>query len=625
MSYKSYITAAMLGTALLVAPSCQDEFAETNTNQSAVTKADVRYLFTKALAEFEPSKYQQWFYNNTKYMLPWAQATLAADDGNTAAINLISSFEGSERQVVTVKLYTEEILYVLSQMEPEEAAQYENIRVMCNPLLVYLGIFGTDMYGSLAYSDAAKGLHEMILTPAYENQEQLFDIWLKQLDETIDVLGSNLPNQVKLEGQDFVYNGSVEKWMKFANSLKLKIAVRLLHVNKAKALKIAEEAASNPAGLVDSLADDFFFCKGSQEYHWGDDVFDGQSRGIGSEKLINFLVDHEDPRVRFVFQKNDFNSRVVQAFLDHKVELPSYIKEVAVIKDNKFVKWGGKGEPWVRYHGAPINTSARNNGELNKNYFDYAQFKIDKKQYYPLARMNREMLQGQKDYTFPDAPEVAASQDIQDNAWYGLHFSAAEVNLYLAELKLLGANLPNTAEEYLKRGVSLSVQEYDELAKRNKIPYYDKPYVEDSKNPELTEATLQLKDGEIEKLLDNKDYQLSGTRKEQLEKVYIQQYIHFLLFPQEQFVQVRRSGVPMRGSKLLPWEDFTTDGDVNFPIPRRWMINTPLESDQMYQIKIDAFKAQGYTTGTQDPTTLNTERVWYDQGAPNFGEGPNFF
>lgn len=623
MNYKSYITAAMLGAALIAAPGCQDEFAKTNTNPSAITKADVRYLFTKALAEFEPSKYQQWFYNNMAYMMPWSQAVLSSETGNLSSMNLMGAFEGSERQVINVKLYTEEILFVLSQMSEEEASTYENIRVMCNPLLVYLGIFGSDMYGSLAYSEAAKGLHEMILTPKYETQEELFDKWLEQLDETINVLNSNLPNQVKLEAQDFVYQGDVSKWMKFANSLKLKIAVRLLHVNKAKALSIAEDVMKSPAGIIDNLAEDFFYCKGAQQYHWGDDVFDGQGRGIGSETLINFLVEHEDPRVRFVFQKNDFNCRVVQAFIDNKVELPKYIKDVAVIENGKFVKWAGKGEPWVRYFGAPVSTEAVNTEEGQKQYFNYNNFKIGAKQYYPLARMNREMLQGQKDYTFPDAPNVPASQDIQDNAWYGLHFSAAEVNLYLAELKLLGANIPGTAEEYLKKGITFSIQEYNELARLNKIPYYDKPYVEDLKNPDLTEATLQLKDGEIDKVLSSVDYQLSGNLREQLEKVYIQQYIHFLLFPQEQFVQVRRSGVPMRDSKILPWVNFTNN-DANFSIPRRWTINTPLESDQMYQIKVDAFKAQGYTTGTQDPATLNKERVWYDKGAPNFGEGPNF-
>lgn len=618
MRYKSIITAAILGTSLIVAPGCKDEFAEVNTNPSAVTKADVRFLFTKTLAEFEPSKYQQWFYNNLQYMLPWTQATLSNEAGNQAAMNLMGAYESSQSQVVNIKLYTEEIKYVLSLMEEGERAKYENIRVMCNPLLVYLGIFGTDMYGSLAYSDAGKALHELILTPGYEDQESLFNTWLTQLDEAIEVLTSNKADQVTLGAQDFVYQGDTEKWAKFANSLKLKIAVRLLHVNKAKALEIAQQVATSPAGIMNSLDDDFFYCKGSQEYHFGDDVLDGQGRGIGSQHLIEFLVNHKDPRVRFVFQKNDFNSMVVQAFLDHKIDLPPYIKEAANINNGKFEGRKAPGEPWVRYFGAPINTDARNNGATNDAYFNYNKFKIGDKQYYPMARMNREMLQGQKDYTFPDAPEVSVTEDKQDNAWYGLHFSSAEVNLYLAELKLLGANLPQSAAEYFKQGIELSVLEYDKLAELNKIPYYSDVY-------DKKEATLALMDNEINNLLESADYQLSGSTKEQLEKVYIQQYIHFLLFPQDQYVQVRRSGVPMRGSKILAWQDFsTTAGDPNFAIPRRWTINSPLQSDLMYQIKVDAFKAQGYTTGTQDPKILNFERVWYDKGAPNFGEGPNF-
>ena len=617
MNYKSIITAAMLGAALIAAPGCKDEFAETNTNPSAITKADVRYLFTKALAEFEPSKYQQWFYNNLDYMLPWAQAVLSSESGNQSSMNLMGAYEGSQSQVINVKLYTEEILYTLSQMDEAESAKYENIRVMCNPLLVYLGIFGTDMYGSLPYTEAAKGLHEEILTPAYETQESLFSTWLTQLDETIEVLSANKESQIALGAQDFVYQGNTNRWAKFANSLKLKIAVRLLHVNKARALEIAQQVVSSPVGVMNSLDDDFFYCKGAQEYHFGDGVLDGQGRGIGSEQLISFLVDHKDPRVRFIFQKNDFNSRVVQAFLDNNVALPPYIKEAANIDNGKFEGWKAPGEPWVRYFGAPINTDARNNGATNTAYFDYTQFKIGNKQYYPLARMNREMLQGQQDYTFPDAPNVAATIDNQDNAWYGLHYSSGEVNLYLAELKLLGANLPQSAAEYFKQGVKLSVEEYDRLASLNKIPYYSSKYDD-------TESTLQLQNGEVDNLLANADYQLSGSAKEQLEKVYIQQYIHFLLFPQDQFVQVRRSGVPMRNSKLLPWLDFTTAGDPNFAIPRRWTISGPLESDKMYQIKKDAYAEQGFTTGTQDPNKLNTERVWYDKGAPNFGEGPNF-
>lgn len=606
----------MLGAALVAAPGCKDEFAKENTNPSAVTKADVRYLFTQVLADFEPSKYQQWFYNNLAYTLPWIQSTVM-DGGNPSTLNMMGAFEGSQSQVINIKLYTEEIKYTLSLMTGEEAKKYENIRVMCNPLLVYMGIFGTDLYGSIAYSEAGRALHENILTPKFQSQEELFEIWLDELDETIAVLTSNLPLQVGLGAQDFIFNGKIDKWARFANSLKLKIAVRMLHVNKARALEIAQEVGKSPAGVMSSLDHDFFYNKSSQDYHFGDDVLDGQGKGLGSKQLIDFLVNHKDPRVRFAFQKNDYNSKVVQAFLDAKIDLPFYIKNVAEIKDGKFISWKAPGEPWVRYFGGPTNTKANESAEINNAYFNATKFKIDKKQYQPLSRMNREMLQGQKDYTFPDAPEVTVTIDNQDNAWYGLHFSSGEVQLYLAELKLMGANLPQSAEDYFQEGIRLSVQEYDKLASLNKVPYYSSVY--DDK-----EATIKLESGEINTLLENVDYTLTGSTKEMLEKVYLQQYIHFLLFPNEQFVQVRRSGVPMRGSKLLAWEDFTTTGDPNYFIPRRWTITEPLQSDLMYQIKKDAYTQQGYTTGTLEPRILNTERVWYDKGAPNFGEGPNF-
>ena len=45
----------------------------------------------------------------------------------------------------------------------------------------------------------------------------------------------------------------------------------------------------------------------------------------------------------------------------------------------------------------------------------------------------------------------------------------------------------------------------------------------------------------------------------------------------------------------------------------------------MYEIKTASLKSQGFTGGTSlEPSILNRERVWQDNGAPNYGEGPNF-
>ena len=60
-------------------------------------------------------------------------------------------------------------------------------------------------------------------------------------------------------------------------------------------------------------------------------------------------------------------------------------------------------------------------------------------------------------------------------------------------------------------------------------------------------------------------------------------------------------------------------------IPRRFYQTQPTDADKMKEQLEAAFQEQGFTfcDGTS-PSTLNTERVWYDKGAPNFGEGPNY-
>ena len=335
------------------------------------------------------------------------------------------------------------------------------------------------------------------------------------------------------------------------------------------------------------------------------------------------MISSRDPRVRFFYQKNDFNSKVVQAFFDTNKELPSYIAanvESEVVNGKKVFKaWKGAGEPWVRYYGIPVEVMASQKGEY-KDYFDSNLWKISmggkEKTYTPYAYFNREMVQGMKDYTFPDAPNVSVTQDIVDQPWYGMFYSSAEVNLYLAELKLIGADLPGTAADYFRNGVELSVRAYDKLANLNKIPYYHSVY-------DANEKSIKLVDGEVETLLANPAYQLTGNKAADLEKVYIQQYIHFVMIPNDQFVSVRRSGVPMVNSTILPYVRFSPT--VDYVIPRRFEISAVEKSDLMYDIKMAAYARQGFSVGTNnDPVKLNTERVWQDKGAPNFGAGPNF-
>ncbi|HAR38349.1 MAG TPA: SusD/RagB family nutrient-binding outer membrane lipoprotein, partial [Porphyromonadaceae bacterium] len=362
---------------------------------------------------------------------------------------------------------------------------------------------------------------------------------------------------------------------------------------------------------------------GDKVYHWNQGFMESTA---SSRRVIDFMLKNKDPRVRFFYRKNGWNSTIVQGFFDQGKNIPSFIMEnINYTEENgkkKFVSWKGMGEPWVRYYGLPVEMDAAQNTAENADYFDYgnrSKLKIGdaEKTFVPFSGYNQEMIIGRYDFTLPTLPGGPVIQDLDDRPWYGMYMSTSEVNLYLAEFKLLGASLPGTAQQYFNKALRASVEEYNRLAAINKIPYYGKTYEYDEH-----EAAIDLKAGEIDAMMANTDYQLTGNTTLDLEKVYIQQLLHFVLYPNEQFVTVRRSGIPKENSTLIAWENFAPTVPNN-AIPRRFEVGAPSPTDLMYQILLDAYSAQEFTPGSnQDGTLLNSERVWQDKNAPQFGQGP---
>lgn len=404
---------------------------------------------------------------------------------------------------------------------------------------------------------------------------------------------------------------------------------------KAMAIKLAEQVGSNDNNVMSAIEDDYVYNKGTGgdggNNTYGTD--NSVSLGASSKNVLDFMKRNHDPRMLVMFTKNSYSSEVIQAFFDAqakgntKCAVPKYILDnVNYTTDasghKRFVDWKGDGEPWVRYYGIPIGLklSDDKNYTGDNNYFITTRWEVTdgdaSKTYRPYSTFNEELVRGRVDFTFPTAPKGKVVQDTEDNPLYEMTLSTAEVNLYLAEFKLLGANLPKSAAAYFKAGVEASAKAYNRLAMLNKIPYYDKEHCNDPFDKPVTYG-----DKEIENMMANADYQLTGNRASDLEKIYIQLFLHFYYQPLEQFVTVRRSGVPKVGSTLIPWVKLTE----NTNIPRRFYITEPKDFDKMKPFIIAAAKEQGFTfSDGQNPSLLNTERVWYDKGAPNFGEGPNY-
>ena len=627
---------------------CSKDFAELNKSKTAVTTPDASRLFYEAVVKFEPQGYLEWYYN-APMMYTWSQWGVPTG-GYTASFTTTTETGDKGSKAMDVLRYVNEIKDYIDHLESDDdkalnLSYYYATRV----LAIYLGIFDSDLYGSRAYSEAATYKFGGPLTPKYETQEELFDLWLTQLDECI--AGFTADNAVMTGSQDVIYGGNLKNWAKFANSLKLRIAVRLLSQNKSKAQSIASAVASAACGYIATEDDAVLFNKATVSndkdivYHWNN----GFMTGIGANaNVVDFMVDNLDPRVRFFYTKNQWSSNIIQAYYDRGKAIPAFIEEdveFSVGEDGKkkFEGFKAPGEPWVRYHGLPADFEAGMPKTPNYNewMFDAGHFPIYKmqdgkertdgqKSYRPWSYFNLMLVNG-RTYNassfFATTPDDVHAISSVDREWYGLYMGAGEVNLYLAEFALYnGGNLGGkSAEDYYKAGVTASVKEYDELCRLNKVMYYGTTYEYD---PEEVKIDLVTNDkdaskDEISVMLSHADYQLTGSNAEKLEKVFLQELINFTMNPNESFVTARRSGYPKFGSTLIPRINFSQVPVTE--IPRRFDTGMPEKTDIMYDILLKAYQDQGFTPTSrgENGATLHNERVWYDKGAPEWGAGSN--
>lgn len=604
---------------LLLAFGCdRDKFAELNSNPSTLSEPELRYSMTKAIEQMYNNDYTNWFYSNFQYIYPWTQVT-TKQGGNNADFNVMGP-AGSQGLYGGLFPQTHDVRHRIDNMPAEENANWQAIRAMTYPIQIGPSLTNSDLTGGLVYTEAglAPYTNPPLLTPVVDNPETLYNTWLTELDQAIQALLAD-GDQIKLGNQDLIYNGNFEQWAKYCNLLKLKIAARLVHQDRAKALQIAEQVVNSPAGFMSDVTDDFIYQRGVNYHGTGN----GMWIGYANENLIDFLVSNKDPRVRFLFLKNDFNAEVVQAFIDTDTDLPPFIEPLVEYDElGNFKDWKAPGEPWVRYHGAPVSpdetADPQNDDYFNQSGNNKVFLNGVEKTYISLVYYNEKLTRTLFDYTYPTKPGGRVLQLVDNEPPHQVILgSSAETYLYLAEFKALGANLPLSAQEYFNKGVELSIKRADLLAKNNDLPYYDNDPVYTDPD-EATQAGTFLRDNEIAELLNQPAYDLSTDA---LEKIYIQQYINFMNTPNDVWTTVRRSGVPKKGSAYLPWTEFTSAGS-SMPIPRRFTVQTPTQDDLNYANQLKSVQEQGFTTGDPNPNILSNERLWFDLNSPNYGEGP---
>ncbi|MDN5200725.1 SusD/RagB family nutrient-binding outer membrane lipoprotein [Fulvivirgaceae bacterium BMA10] len=167
-----------------------------------------------------------------------------------------------------------------------------NIHSAARILRVYIYSRLTDLYGDIPYSQAIKGFTDGILLPRYDNQQEIYIDFFKELAEANNAFDNNRSD---VSG-DLFFEGNVDKWRKFGNSLRLRLGFRLLKVDPTEAQKQVEAAIAG--GVMESNED---IC---MMRHSAISFLADENRGNGRSQVF-----HASP--------NSEGFRLTRTFVDH--------------------------------------------------------------------------------------------------------------------------------------------------------------------------------------------------------------------------------------------------------------------------------------------------------------------
>lgn len=158
-----------------------------------------------------------------------------------------------------------------------------------------------DTYGPLPYLNFTPGNSSI----PYNSQQDIYNTFFAELDSAITVLQefvSASPEARPLAKYDLIYKGDFSKWLKFANTLKLRLAMRVSNADPTRARKAAEEAVAG--GVMTSNDDNalltvdgtstinplYMICYSYNDTRMG-------------ATMESFLKGYKDPRIGLLFNK----------------------------------------------------------------------------------------------------------------------------------------------------------------------------------------------------------------------------------------------------------------------------------------------------------------------------------
>jgi hypothetical protein len=233
----------LLGVLMTIHTSCDKDFDEINTSQTAATAIDPVFQLNNAVinTSFPGS--------SLVYEIGIVQQIISPNSGVLTGANYNQDNRAST-QTLWQGYYRNVIRNTRDVIErTKDDPARSNLYNMARILQSYAFMVLTDSYGDIPYAEGGNGYLTNALFPAYDAQEDIYP----QIIAELAAASAALSASSTIESADILYGGNIEQWRKFGNSLLLRAGMRLSKVEPNTAAQVASQAFN--AGVILSNSD----------------------------------------------------------------------------------------------------------------------------------------------------------------------------------------------------------------------------------------------------------------------------------------------------------------------------------------------------------------------------------
>ncbi|MDR1557050.1 MAG: SusD/RagB family nutrient-binding outer membrane lipoprotein [Tannerellaceae bacterium] len=290
-----FITVVLAAAFLL--QGCTDDFEKINTDPDNPAEVPVDNLFAWTIWHTSARFYDRWFMLDE----PCAFA------GYVAKMSYIDEARYQFRAGVQDSNWSYIYRTLINLRKIQSIAQAEglvNLELAAKAMEVEVMQIATDRLRDIPYSDAVK-MGEGVLTPTYDTQEDIYPALIALAKEVGDRFADGGGDD-DISGGDLLYHGNTGQWRRFANSLRLRMALRISGVSPLGKQHV-EEILGNPGRypLIDENENNAFFWWDANDNTRYEPIADAyrtrKTEFCASDLLVDHMLERNDPRISIYF------------------------------------------------------------------------------------------------------------------------------------------------------------------------------------------------------------------------------------------------------------------------------------------------------------------------------------